>query len=229
METIQIDNLVVKVKDFGQVEHGDIFRITKNWEDGWRLPNKDELDLIYDYKVKYGQFEDKYFWSSNEYIEREYSIGICAWVKHFGNGLNFGFGPLHPAYLISVKSKNDKEFFKDGILELRFCNNIELLRYDFGLVDWQMVGNIVKELGGDWRVPTLNELKIIKPFKLQIGGIGKDYYWGVTIQDGVECSASADFSDNSRFAEKQNLKNNLFLVRSEKPWRFEIPEGMVII
>ena len=34
--------------------------------DGWRLPTKDELNVMYKYKDKIGGFADYYYWSSTE-------------------------------------------------------------------------------------------------------------------------------------------------------------------
>ena len=231
METIRIDNLEVKSTDFGQVEHGDIFNsIIQYWQDGWRLPTIEELDLMYEYKNKNGQlFDDKYYWSSSYYIKNDYSSG--AWVKHFGNGRNFYFGELFPAYVLSVKSYNDKECFKNGIVELEFCDGIELLQYDFGLVDWQEAENIVNDLGDGWRIPTIHELDLIKPIKLQLIRIHSDYYWGVTKKDGIQQYDISYFGEPFRFSKQHNLKNNLFLVRSKKTRSFllPIPEGRIII
>jgi len=227
MEIIKIDNLEVKCKDFGQVECGNIYSITEDWQDGWRIPSKEELDLIYDYKIKHGRFENKYYCSSNRLIEDDYLTG--AWVKHFGNGRNFHFGELFPAYVLSVKSVNDKECFKNGIVELLCCDRIDLLQYDFGLVDWQEAKNIVKNLGDNWRMPTNHELDLIKPYESKIAGIRSDYYLGVTIQDGMERSTSAYFGGRFQYPDQHNLRNNLFVVRSKKPFIFSIPKGMVII
>ena len=48
--------------------------------EGWRLPTKDELDLLYQYKDEIGSFRqslDNYYWSSTE-------KGGAAWGKNFG-------------------------------------------------------------------------------------------------------------------------------------------------
>ena len=230
MNIIKIDTLEVKSTDFGQVEHGDIFNsVIQYWQDGWRIPTIEELELIYQYKIKNDQFDDKYYWSSSFYIKNEYSSG--AWVKHFGNGRNFHFGELFPAYVLSVKSYNDKECFKNGIVELEFCDGIELLQYDFGLVDWQEAENIVNDLGDGWRIPTIHELKLIKPYKLQLIRIHADYYWGSTKKDGIQQSASLYFGDDFLQKYQHSLKNNLFLVRNKKIRNFllPIPEWKVIM
>lgn len=229
MKIINIDGLQIKPYDFGQIEHCDIFsNIVSDWQDGWRIPTKEELDLIYEYKIEHGHFEDKYYWSSNRIIRSEHLSG--AWVKHFGNGRNFYFGELFPAYLLCVKNDNDKEYFKDGIVELEFCDGIELLQYDFGLVDWQEAENIVDELGEGWRIPTIHELELIKPYKLQLIRIHGEYYWGTTKKDSIKQPASLYFGDEFLQKYQHSLKNNLFLVRSKKrSFLRPIPDGMIIM
>lgn len=59
-------------------------------KNGWRLPTKDELILLYNNKVKIGGFEDKGFWSSLEgKDDRGYD---AAWGVYFLNGIgSFGY------------------------------------------------------------------------------------------------------------------------------------------
>ena len=61
-----------------------------NWKDakaacaklgkGWRLPTKDELNLLYINKDKIGGFANDYYWSSAEYSSYN------AWYQYFNNG-----------------------------------------------------------------------------------------------------------------------------------------------
>ena len=63
------------------------------------------------------------------------------------------------------------KFFIKSILNTRLQNQIsviELLQHDFGIFDWQEAENILKELGDGWRIPTINELDLIKPYQKQI-------------------------------------------------------------
>ena len=50
---------------------------------GWRLPTKDELNILYQNKDKIGGFASASYWSSSEYVnDYEYA----AWFHYFGNG-----------------------------------------------------------------------------------------------------------------------------------------------
>jgi len=60
--------------------------------DGWRLPTKDELNLMYINRVAIGGFANYYYWSSTEY--NNYN----AWRQHFNNGKQ-GYCSKDCAYL----------------------------------------------------------------------------------------------------------------------------------
>ena len=62
-----------------------------NWEaantacallgEGWRLPTRGELLLMYENKTMIGGFANKYYWSSTEYV------GSFAWSFDFSDGV----------------------------------------------------------------------------------------------------------------------------------------------
>jgi len=83
-----------------EVAHDDLW-VNMNWEDakkscidlgeGWRLPSKEELIILYENKDKIGGFADSYsnkygYWSSTEGENNE------AWIAAFFWGREDGFG-----------------------------------------------------------------------------------------------------------------------------------------
>ena len=48
--------------------------------DGWRLPTKEELNILYENKDKIGGFDSNYYWSSTE------GDNNGAWWQYFGDG-----------------------------------------------------------------------------------------------------------------------------------------------
>ena len=51
---------------------------------GWRLPTKDELNILFENKDTIGSFSDNYYWSSTE------TKGIySAWIQFFNDGVQF--------------------------------------------------------------------------------------------------------------------------------------------
>jgi hypothetical protein len=82
VSTIKIDNLEVMTEDLeGNYTWDDAMKACADLGDGWRLPTKDELNLLYENKEKIGGFADIYYWSSTEY-----GNGLGAWHQFFYNG-----------------------------------------------------------------------------------------------------------------------------------------------
>lgn len=61
-----------------------------NWEDaqsvcnnigeGWKLPSKDQLNILYQNKDKIGGFDSIIYWSSTEHVKNS------AWLQYFNSG-----------------------------------------------------------------------------------------------------------------------------------------------
>jgi hypothetical protein len=83
--TIKIGNLEVMTEDLGYMRWNDSKKACADLGDGWRLPTKDELNLLYENKEKIGGFANRYYWSSTE------SDNNFAWNQGFyiGNQVNF--------------------------------------------------------------------------------------------------------------------------------------------
>ena len=78
----KISNLEVVQKDFPNVMNwNDAKEACAELGDGWRLPTKDELNILYNNKDKIGGFASVAYWSSSE---RE---DTSAWLQYFGNGV----------------------------------------------------------------------------------------------------------------------------------------------
>ncbi len=79
VSTIKIGNLEVMTEDLGDMNWDEAKKACKNLGDGWRLPTKDELNLLYENKEKIGGFATDYYWSCTD-------GSYDAWVQDFGNG-----------------------------------------------------------------------------------------------------------------------------------------------
>ena len=62
----------------------------KKFEDGWRIPTREELNEIYLNKDKIGGFTPKYYWSCSDYAKDKYQYGK-AWIQNFDHGYQFGY------------------------------------------------------------------------------------------------------------------------------------------
>lgn len=55
----------------------EAIKVVKEFGEGWRLPTKDELDLMYQYKKELSGFGAYSYWSSSEYSAYD------TWAKDF--------------------------------------------------------------------------------------------------------------------------------------------------
>jgi hypothetical protein len=95
----------------GQFEVGDKDLGTMNWLDarkacmevgkGWRLPTKEELNLIYFNKNKMGVFVKDNYWSDDE----GYSFDV-AWCQNFDTGEQNSFPKINKNQTRPVRSIN---------------------------------------------------------------------------------------------------------------------------
>ena len=79
-----------------------------NWDDaiiackklgtGWRLPTKDELNMLYENKEEIGGFANGYYWSSTELDSN------LAWRQYFGLGNQFNVIKSNFNFVRSVRA-----------------------------------------------------------------------------------------------------------------------------
>ena len=60
-----IYGLVVYDKDLGKMKWKEAIKACEDLGNGWRLPNKDELVLLFENKDIIGDFGDRSYWSSS--------------------------------------------------------------------------------------------------------------------------------------------------------------------
>ena len=81
VSTIKILYLEVMTEDLeGRYTWDDAMKACADLGDDWRLPTKDELDLLYDNKEKMGGGAKHNYWSSTEFANK------IAWSQNFGVG-----------------------------------------------------------------------------------------------------------------------------------------------
>ena len=102
--TIKIGNLEVMAEDLkirskygrGFFDFEEAKKVCENLGDGWRLPTKDELNVLYKNKDKIGGFAGISYWSSTE-VDNFY-----AWIQDFGDGFQDGNGKV--TYSLNVRA-----------------------------------------------------------------------------------------------------------------------------
>ena len=73
-------------QDLGKHSWGDAKKVCEDLGDGWKLPTKEELHVMWLNRASIGGFADAYYWSSSEYLSN------YAWGQDFYNGYqNFNY------------------------------------------------------------------------------------------------------------------------------------------
>ena len=93
MNISEIIGVPIKIGDIEVAQHD--FPNEMTWDEakkeceslgsGWRLPNEDELNTLYQNKDKIGGFASVVYWSSTEHD----NASTNAWFQYFLNGLQF--------------------------------------------------------------------------------------------------------------------------------------------
>ena len=98
--TVRIGNLEVMTEDLGgNMTWDEAVKACEDLGDGWRLPTKTELNILYENREKIGGFAITNYWSSTEYV---YST---VWEQNFGLGNQGNFvGKNGPGYVRAVRA-----------------------------------------------------------------------------------------------------------------------------
>ena len=82
---VKIGNIEIQNEDLGEMRWEDAKETCENLGGGWRLPTKDELDLLYENKNKIGGFALSDYWSSTE-VDND-----NVWLQNFTDGVQYSF------------------------------------------------------------------------------------------------------------------------------------------
>lgn len=88
--------------DLGEMTWNEAKEACTNLGDGWRLPTKDELNLIYENKDVVGGFANNVYWSSTE------NATNYAWLQDFSNGPQSNASKNYPLYVRAVRALTRK-------------------------------------------------------------------------------------------------------------------------
>ena len=82
----------------GSMSWDDAIIACKKLGAGWRLPTKDELNMIYKNKEEIRGFANYYYWSSTENDTND------AWSQDFGSGYQSNFSKYGSIYVRAVRA-----------------------------------------------------------------------------------------------------------------------------
>jgi hypothetical protein len=98
--TVKIGDLEVMTKDLGEMNWDDAMKACADLGNGWRLPTKEELNILYQNKDKIGGFGEKrvWYWSSTE------SDATSAYSFSFSSGDAYGSNKTGTDVVRAVRS-----------------------------------------------------------------------------------------------------------------------------
>ena len=89
VSTVKVGNLEVMTEDLGHMNWDDATKACADLGEGWRLPTKDELNVLYENKDEIGGFANSDYWSSTEVDN------VNAWSQSFGDGFQSNYGKVN--------------------------------------------------------------------------------------------------------------------------------------
>ena len=105
-DPIILGNLEIAERDFPYRMEWDNAKIAcASLGNGWRLPSKDELNYMYQNKIKIGGFDDIYYWSSTEdFANNDVNGRYYSWLQYFSRGLQASGGKVNTCLVRAVRS-----------------------------------------------------------------------------------------------------------------------------
>ena len=100
-----IYNLVVYDNDLGKMKWKDALKACENLGNGWRLPTKEELTLLFENKEIVGNFGDRTYWSSTKNKALFGLLFSNAYYVNFKHGTCFDISQDEEYYVRPVKTK----------------------------------------------------------------------------------------------------------------------------
>ena len=205
-----IGNLEIAQKDFSNTMYiDDAEKSCTELGDGWRLPTKEELKILHDNRIKIGGFKwnGDYWWSNNQenrsvgrmhffhgyifeetYSNPHYVRAVRNLINNTipTNSINVGYGIFG-----NIFWNKNLDTISNKVIELNNkiignpiqIGNLLVSEKQFpNEMIWEDAKKTCDELGGGWRLPTIEELNLISGYQYKIK-LGQGFYWSSTEVD----------------------------------------------
>ena len=171
IKTFKIGNLEVMTEDLGKMNWDEAMKACADLGDGWRLPTREEADVLYENKEEIGGFGmHQCYWTS---AENQYSSSF-AYMKCYTNG---GLEPNgnKRSRVEAVRAVRGVEY--EPTVKIVTIGNLDVMTKDLGKMNWSDALKACADLGDGWRLPTRDELNTLYKNKDTIGGFTYNEYW----------------------------------------------------
>jgi hypothetical protein len=144
---------------------------------GWRLPTIQELRIMYQDKDSIGGFSSEFYWSSFAWdLNRD-----VKWIQSFNDGGQEYDAKTKRYRVRAVRSLSNVQTITPEMRIIgtpKNLGNIEIAEKDFPEgMNWDDANAACAKLGTGWRLPTIQELKIMYLNRNKIGGFSSELYW----------------------------------------------------
>ena len=216
----KLRNIEVAEHDFpNTMKWDDAYKSCEELGEGWHLPSKEELNLLYKNKDKIGGFTDQNYWNSG--VNKNYDFLAC--FKYFSDGgwnyYSKETGIFFVRAVRSLKLKNievETNSFEDIIGKPIKIGDLEVAEQDFAdTMKWNDAIKACLELGEGWHLPTKEELNLLYINKDKIGGFETYGYWSST-ENSKKTAWIQSFSVGFDFAEGIHKTFSVRAVRALK-------------
>jgi hypothetical protein len=205
-KSIRVGNLVVAQYDFpDEMIMNDAIKACAALGKGWRLPTKNELNILYKNKDKIGGFTVK----GSSYQSSTRLDYYDTWDQTFFNG-NQGYGANYWPH--SIRAVRDL-FVRDIVIDSASMiigkairiKNLVVAQHDFPKrMNWFDAKKACVSLGKGWRLPTKDELYTLYYNKDKIGGFGIGFYWSSTVDNNSNAWSWNFYGEQINFISNMN-------------------------
>lgn len=163
---IKIGSLEVALKDLGRMDWESAKYECNKLGEGWRLPNRSELNILYVNRSKIGGFKTTGPFPGTDYwtSETNNDLSSLAYVIVFANGYQGGSDSKSDfANVRAVKGIASKNLITNSIIGRPYrIGNLEIAQFDFAdLMNWDDAYKACSNLGNGWRLPNRNEIEVL--------------------------------------------------------------------
>lgn len=222
-EPVKIENLEIAEYDFpDQMGWDEATAACSKLGTGWRLPTKDELNILYQNKRKIGNFNIRElygYWSSTE-NEDATRVVKDKWYQQFAHGGQYYIGS-NAHHVRAVRSLNiTQEEIRTSTIQIPTTNEdykniigipIETTQFviaqnDFPKkMNWDDAEKACAALGKGWRLPNENELNTLYENRVKIGGFKEGDYWSsLENRTGIIADTQSFLDGSQNFNDKED-------------------------